>query len=121
MTYRVPEGLLLTHHSDSGEISIHFVLLLLPDVPTNNECRINKKCQQKALCEVMGHPVKLLYSFLWIGDWREPFFLQLLDSLLVLPQVKFGAHEDDGHVGAVVPHLRIPLGTHVLEGGGVHQ
>ena len=63
----------------------------------------------------------LVLTCLWICDGCQPFLLQLLDSLLVLPQVKFGAHEDDGHVGAVVPHLRVPLGTHVLEGGGVHQ
>ena len=61
------------------------------------------------------------YSCLRICDGREPFLLQLLDRLLVLPQVEFGAHEDDGHVGTVVPHLWVPLGTDVLKRGRVHQ
>ena len=69
----------------------------------------------------MDHPVKVLYSFLWIGDWRELFFIQLLDHILVLPQVKLCPHEDDGHIGTVVTHLWMPFGTYVFKGGRAHQ
>ena len=63
----------------------------------------------------------LLSSCLRICDGREPFLLQLLDRLLVLPQVEFGADEDDGDVGTVVPHLWVPFGTDILKRGRIHQ
>ena len=58
---------------------------------------------------------------MWICNGRQPLVFQLLDGLLVLSQVQLGAHQDDGHVGAVVADLRVPLGSNVLEGGRVHQ
>ena len=69
----------------------------------------------------MDHPVKVLYSFLWIGDWCELFFIQPLDRLLVLPQVNLCPHKDDGLIGTVVTHLWIPFGTDVVKGGRARQ
>lgn len=44
-----------------------------------------------------------------VRNGRELFVLEFVYSLAVFPQIKLGAHEDDGRVGAVVPYLRIPL------------
>ncbi len=60
-------------------------------------------------------------THLRICDGRQPLLLQLLYGLLVLPQVELGAHQDDGHVRAVVAHLWVPLGSDILERRGVHQ
>lgn len=46
---------------------------------------------------------------LWVGDRRQFLLLQLLDGVLVVPQVQLGAHQDDGCAGAVVPNLGKPL------------
>ena len=40
-----------------------------------------------------------------------------LNGGLVLPEVLFHAHQDEGGVGAVEPHLRPPLLPHVLQTG----
>ena len=40
-----------------------------------------------------------------IGDGGKPLLLELVDGLLVLPQVELGAHKNDRDLGAVVPHL----------------
>ena len=58
--------------------------------------------------------LQLTYFFshgqaLRIDDGREFLLLQFLDSVLVVSQVQLGAHQDDGCVGAVVSHLRVPL------------
>lgn len=45
-----------------------------------------------------------------VGDRRQLLLFQLLDGVLVIPQVQLGAHQDDGCAGAVVPHLGVPLG-----------
>lgn len=47
---------------------------------------------------------------MWVGDWSQFLLLQLLDRLLLVPEIQLGAHQDDGCRGAVVPHLRVPLG-----------
>ena len=49
-------------------------------------------------------------TYLWIVDWTEAFLLEFLSGLLVVPQVEFSPHQDDGSVGTVVAHLRVPLG-----------
>lgn len=46
---------------------------------------------------------------LGVGDGRQLLLLQLLNRVLVIPEIEFGAHENDGSVGTVVPHLRVPL------------
>lgn len=46
---------------------------------------------------------------LGVGDGRQLLLLQLLNRVLVIPEIEFGAHENDGGVGTVVPHLRVPL------------
>ena len=48
---------------------------------------------------------------LGVGDRGQLLVPQPLDGVLVVPQVKLGAHQDDGGVGAVVSHFRIPLPT----------
>eukprot|EP01093_Parvamoeba_rugata_P014135 TRINITY_DN452_c0_g1_i1.p1 TRINITY_DN452_c0_g1~~TRINITY_DN452_c0_g1_i1.p1 ORF type:complete len:248 (+),score=-53.40 TRINITY_DN452_c0_g1_i1:2-745(+) len=44
--------------------------------------------------------------------------LELVESLLVLAQINLGADEHQLGLGAVVRHLRVPLGSNVLERGG---
>ena len=44
-----------------------------------------------------------------IGDRWELLLLQLLNSVLLVPQIQLGAHQDDGRGGAVVTNLRVPL------------
>lgn len=46
---------------------------------------------------------------LWVGDGSQLLLLQLFNRVLVIPEIEFGSHENDGGVGTVVPHLRIPL------------
>ena len=48
-------------------------------------------------------------SYLRVGDGRQLLLLQLLNRVLVLPEIQLGAHQDDRGVGAVVAHLRVPL------------
>ena len=47
--------------------------------------------------------------YLRIGDWIEALLFQLLDGLFVIPQVEFGTNQNDGGVGTMVTHLRVPL------------
>ena len=47
--------------------------------------------------------------YLRVGDGRQLLLLELLDGVLVLPEVELGAHQDDGRVWTVVAHLRVPL------------
>lgn len=56
-----------------------------------------------------------------VGDGGLALSAELLDGLLVLAKIELGASEHDGSVGAVVGHLRVPLGAHVLERGRVHD
>lgn len=51
-----------------------------------------------------------------IGDRRQLFLLQLLDGVLVIPQIQLGAHQDDGRGGAVMTNLGVPLETGRKEG-----
>lgn len=44
-----------------------------------------------------------------VDDGGQFLLLELFDSVLVISQVQLGAHQDDGSVGAVVSHLRVPL------------
>ena len=46
---------------------------------------------------------------LWVGDGRQLLVPQPLNGVLVVAEVQLGAHQEDGRVGAVVPHLRVPL------------
>ena len=43
--------------------------------------------------------------------------MKLLNGGLILPEILFHAHEDEGGVGAVDQHLRPPLVPHVLQTG----
>lgn len=53
---------------------------------------------------------------MWVGDWSQFLLFQLLDGLLLVPEIQLGANQDDGCRGAVVPHLRVPLeGTYEQE------
>ena len=60
-------------------------------------------------------------THLWICDWCQLLLLQLVNGVLVLPEIELGADQDDGHVGAVMPDFGVPFGTNVFERGGVHQ
>lgn len=44
-----------------------------------------------------------------VGNGRKLFVSQPFDGILVVPQVQFGAHQDDGCVRAVMTNLWIPL------------
>lgn len=53
---------------------------------------------------------------LWISDRGELLVPQPLDGVLVVAEIQLGAHQNDGRVGTVVPHLGIPLshrGQHI--------
>ena len=61
-------------------------------------------------------------SFLFIGYGHSN---QLLNGLLVVPQVELGAHEYYGYnavaSAAVMGYLRVPLLPHVVEGVEVNH
>ena len=59
---------------------------------------------QVSVTNLFGHR-----QALGIGDRREFLLLQLLHSVLVISQIQLGAHKDDGSVGTMVSHLRVPL------------
>lgn len=46
---------------------------------------------------------------LGVGDRRELLLLQLLHGVFVISQIQLGPHQDDGRVGTMVSHLRVPL------------
>ena len=47
--------------------------------------------------------------------------LQVLQHVLVVPQIGLGADQDDGNVGCVVLELRVPLGFDVVKGRGTYD
>lgn len=47
---------------------------------------------------------------LWVSNRSEFLFFQLVNSVLVISQVDLGSNKNDWGAGAVMPHLRIPLG-----------
>lgn len=49
---------------------------------------------------------------LGVRDGGEFLLPQLLYGFFVIPQIQLGAHQDDGSVGTVMSHLRIPLRRH---------
>ena len=66
-------------------------------------------------CGRWEYPTYLLgqCKALWVSDGSQLLLLQLLDGVLLVPQIQLGAHQDDGGGGAVVPHLGVPLeGAH---------
>lgn len=60
--------------------------------------------QRGAITDLFGHGQSL-----GVGDGREFLLLQLLYGVLLIPQVQLGSHQDDGSVGTVMSHLRVPL------------
>ena len=44
-----------------------------------------------------------------VRDGRQLLVPQPLYGVLVVPEVQLGAHQEDGRVGAVVPHFWVPL------------
>lgn len=44
-----------------------------------------------------------------VGDWCQLLFLQLLNGVLLVPQIQLCAHQDDGCGGTVVANLWVPL------------
>lgn len=59
------------------------------------------------LTDLSGHG-----QALGVGDRGELLVSQPLNGVLVISQIQLGAHQDDGRVGAVVSHLRVPLPRH---------
>lgn len=57
-----------------------------------------------AVTDLFGHRQSL-----WICNGGEFLLLQLLCGVLVISQIQLGTHQDDGSVGAMVSHLRVPL------------
>ncbi len=58
----------------------------------------------KVVTNLFGHRQSL-----GICNWREFLLLQLVHGVLVISQIQLGTHQDDGSVGTMVPHLRVPL------------
>lgn len=50
-----------------------------------------------------------------VGNGGQFLFLQLLNGFLVFSQIQLGAHQNDGSVGAVVTHFRVPLGFDIFK------
>lgn len=48
---------------------------------------------------------------LGIRDWVELLLLQLFNGVFVISQIQLGANQNDGSVGTMVSHLRVPLQT----------
>lgn len=48
---------------------------------------------------------------LGIRDWVEFLLLQLFNGVFVISQIQLGANQNDGSVGTMVSHLRVPLQT----------
>lgn len=49
---------------------------------------------------------------LWVGNRGELLVSQPLNGVFVISQIQLGANQDDGGVGAMVSHLRVPLRHH---------
>lgn len=62
---------------------------------------------------LLGQGVALL-----LGSRSQALLLQLLHCFCIAPQVPLGAHQQDGHVGAVMRHLGVPLVPNIGMGGG---
>ena len=53
--------------------------------------------------------------YLRVGDGSQPFFFQLVDSLLVFPQVKLGSYQDNWYFWTVMVNLWVPLSFHIFQ------
>lgn len=60
--------------------------------------------QATVITDFFGHGQSL-----GVRDGGEFLLPQLLYGLFVIPQIQLGAHQDDGSVGTMMSHLRIPL------------
>lgn len=58
----------------------------------------------RLLTDLSGHG-----QALWVGNGRQLLVPQPFNGVLVITEVQLGAHQKDGCVGAVVPHLWVPL------------
>lgn len=68
----------------------------------------------RVITDFFGHRQSL-----GICNWREFLLLQLLYGVLVISQIQLGTHQDDGSVGTMVSHLRVPLHRdHTVEKSG---
>lgn len=87
----------------------------------NSPDRLIKHCLEAPLRErralqvfdgtdLLGHGQALR-----VGDGRQLLLLQLLDRVFIVPQVKFRPHQDDGCVGTMVSHFRVPLCTNIFK------
>lgn len=72
-------------------------------------------CHKKAKCKANMKTAGLhtnLFSHgqaLWVGNGGQLLLLQFLDRVFIIPKVKFGPHQDDGSVGTMMSHFRVPL------------
>jgi len=79
-------------------------------------------CGGRALEVLDGADLGSLLFALLLGDGTALVLgLETLECLGVCAEIELGADEDDGGGGAVVLHLRAPLGGHVLKGGWAHN
>lgn len=56
-----------------------------------------------------------------VGDGSQLFLLQFLNRVFVVPEVKFSSHQDDGGVGTVVSHFRVPLCSNIFKWRRTHK
>ena len=72
-------------------------------------------CERRALEVLVRVDLLGLCCALLVGDGAALVLLaQLLDGVLVVAQIELRADQHDGHLCAVVGHLREPLCRHVL-------
>ena len=60
-------------------------------------------------------------QYLRVGDGSQPFFFQLVNCFLVLPQVKLGSYQDNWHLWAMVTYLWVPISSHIFKTGRAYQ
>lgn len=65
---------------------------------------IQQSWASSALTNLFSHSQSL-----GICNGSEFLLFQLLYSVLVISQIQLGTHKDDGSVGTMVSHLRVPL------------
>ena len=90
----------------------------------NNEHNVRKSVgnleallRQRRALEVFVHAKLLLQLHaLLVRDGRLVLLLHAGNKVGVVAEIKLGAHENDGHAGAVVAHFGIPLRTTVKYG-----
>merc|ERR1719373_1248317 len=61
-------------------------------------------CESRALKVLDCAHIFCHCQTLWVSNWGKSLLFQLVNGLLVLPQIEFGANQNDWDLGTMVPH-----------------